>query len=147
MATAKFFLAQPGLFKTERHLRLPLPLFVKPLDAANGNGIDENSLVHDFASYEAKVVEIFTTYGNRALVEEVLPGREFTVAVLDDSGTTWWGPIRISPDSAGASRRAKSVAHGGQTNPNTVSGIHLAPFAVKNVSPAAAANPLEARMR
>lgn len=84
LATAKFFLAQPGLFVAEAHLPVPLPLFVKPLDAANGNGIDENSLVHDFAGYEAKVEEIFTAYGVVALVEEVLPGREFTVAVFDD---------------------------------------------------------------
>lgn len=85
VATAKFFLARPGLFKTETHLPLSLPLFVKPLDAANGNGIDENSLVHDFASYEAKVEEIFTTYTQPALVETVLPGREFTVAVFNDA--------------------------------------------------------------
>lgn len=84
VATAKFFLAHPGLFINERHLPIPLPLFVKPLDAANGNGVDENSLVHDFAGYVAKVQEIFTIYGAPALVEEVLPGREFTVAVLDD---------------------------------------------------------------
>jgi D-alanine-D-alanine ligase len=84
VATAKFFLAQPGLFINEGHLPLPFPLFVKPLDAANGNGVDENSLVQDFAGYEAKVEEIFTTYGVAALVEEVLPGREFTVAVFDN---------------------------------------------------------------
>ena len=85
VATAKFFPAHPGLFIKEEHLPLPLPLFVKPMDAANGNGVDENSLVHDFASYEAKVEEIFTIYAIPALVEEVLPGREFTVAVFDDS--------------------------------------------------------------
>jgi D-alanine-D-alanine ligase len=73
------------MFVNERNLPFPLPLFVKPLDAANGNGVDENSLVHDFASYEAKVEEIFTTYDKPALVEDVLPGREFTVAVLDDA--------------------------------------------------------------
>jgi D-alanine-D-alanine ligase len=85
VATAKFFFAHPGVFANERNLPFPLPLFVKPLDAANGNGVDENSLVHDFASYEAKVEEIFTTYDKPALVEDVLPGREFTVAVLDDA--------------------------------------------------------------
>jgi D-alanine-D-alanine ligase len=88
VATAKFFPARPSLFLQEEHLPLPLPLFVKPMDAANGNGIDENSLVHDFASYEVKVEEIFSTYGIPALVEEVLPGREFTVAVFDDSATS-----------------------------------------------------------
>ena len=85
VATAKFFLARPGRYIIESKLPLPLPLFVKPMDAANGNGVDENSLVHDFASYNAKVEEIFTTFGAPVLVEEVLPGREFTVSVLDDS--------------------------------------------------------------
>lgn len=85
VATAKYFLAHPRLFTNENQLPLSLPLFVKPLDAANGNGVDENSLVHDFASYAKKVEEISTIYGMPALVEEVLPGREFTVAVLDDS--------------------------------------------------------------
>jgi D-alanine-D-alanine ligase len=84
VATAEFFLARPGRYISERQLPLPLPLFVKPMDAANGNGVDENSLVHDFASYRAKVEEIFTTFGAPALVEEFLPGREFTVSVLDD---------------------------------------------------------------
>jgi hypothetical protein len=46
VATAKFFLAHPGIFANESNLPFPLPLFVKPLDAANGNGVDENSLVH-----------------------------------------------------------------------------------------------------
>ncbi len=84
VATAEFFLAHPGLYTDESDLPLPLPLFVKPLDAANGNGIDENSLVHDFFSYEAKIAEIYAVYGGSALVEEVLPGREFTVAVFDE---------------------------------------------------------------
>ena len=83
LTTAKFFLAHPGLYMDERHLPLPLPLFVKPLDAANGNSIDENSFVRDYASYEAKIAEIYEAYGHPALVEEVLPGREFTVAVFD----------------------------------------------------------------
>ena len=97
IATAKFFLSHPGQFLIEQLLPLPLPLFIKPLDAANGNGIDENSLVHDFASYQSKVQEIFTTYGVATLVEQVLPGREFTVAVLDDpvAGTRLISPVEI----------------------------------------------------
>lgn len=89
VATAKFFLARPGRYLNETQLPLPLPLFVKPMDAANGNGVDENSLVHDFASYRAKVEDIFTTFGAPALVEEFLPGREFTVSVLDDSANNF----------------------------------------------------------
>lgn len=85
IATAKFFIGRPGAYLNENQLPIPLPLFVKPMDAANGNGIDENSLVHDFRSYIAKIDEIFSVYGVSALVEEYLSGREFTVSVLDHS--------------------------------------------------------------
>ena len=84
LPTARYFFAHPNVIKSERHLPLSLPLFIKPIDAANGNGIDENSLVHNFTSFENKVQELFSIYGVPALVEEYLPGREFTVAVLDD---------------------------------------------------------------
>ena len=46
-----------------------------------------------------------------------------------------------------ASCRAKSVADGRQTEPNAVSGKHLASFAVKSASPPAAKNPLGVLMR
>ena len=82
--TANFFMAVPGAYENADQLPLRLPLFVKPMDAANGNGIDENSLVHDFESFISKVDEVFTAYGVPVLVEEYLCGREFTVAVLDD---------------------------------------------------------------
>lgn len=92
--TAKFFLAHPNLFDSEQRLPLPFPLFVKPLDAANGNGVDEHSLVHDFKSYQSKVQRIFEAYGVSALVEEVLSGREFTVAILESSRH---GPRMVMP--------------------------------------------------
>ncbi|MDF1687918.1 MAG: hypothetical protein P1U50_14110 [Parvibaculaceae bacterium] len=84
IATADFFLSRPNQFESEDKLPLPLPLFIKPMDAANGNGIDENSMVRDFGSYQKKVAELFAIYRENVLVEEVLPGREFTVAVFDD---------------------------------------------------------------
>lgn len=94
VATAKFFLTHPGLFDSERRLPLPLPLFAKPLDAANGNGIDEESLIHDFESYQIKVRHIFDVYGVSTLAEEILPGREFTVAILECSTS---GPRMVMP--------------------------------------------------
>lgn len=97
LATAKFFFACPGMILSEAELPLPLPLFVKPMDAANGNGIDQNSLVHDFASYEEKVAEVFSTYNTSVLIEEYLPGREFTVAILDSplTGERLVSPVEI----------------------------------------------------
>ncbi len=99
IATANFFLAHPNQFKTEEQLPLPLPLFIKPLDAANGNGIDQNSLVTDFLAYTDKIAQLFALYGATCLVEEVLPGREFTVAILEgaDTQSQQIMPIEIIP--------------------------------------------------
>ena len=66
------------------NLPIKFPLFLKPIDSANGNGIDENSFVKDFDSLINKVKNIFDTYDQVTLVEEYLEGREFTVAIIED---------------------------------------------------------------
>lgn len=81
--TARFFTATPDQFKTSEELPVAFPLFVKPLDSANSEGIDENSFVCDFASFQAKVKELYAIYEQPALVEEFLAGREFTVAIIE----------------------------------------------------------------
>lgn len=48
--TARHFIAVPGQYD----LPLDFPLFIKPLDAANGNGIDDLSFVKNFATTTTK---------------------------------------------------------------------------------------------
>jgi len=80
--TANYFIATPGQFKTENELPVTFPLFLKPLDAANGNGIDDLSFVTNFTDYESKIASLFDSFKQPVLVEEYLDGREFTVAVI-----------------------------------------------------------------
>ena len=80
--TARYFLAIPGQYKTESELPISFPLFLKPLDAANGNGIDDLSFVTNFIDYKSKVVSLYESFNQPVLVEEYLDGREFTVAVI-----------------------------------------------------------------
>lgn len=80
--TANYFIATPGQYKYENELPITFPLFLKPLDAANGNGIDDLSFVTNFTDYENKIVSLYETYNQPILVEEYLDGREFTVAVI-----------------------------------------------------------------
>ena len=80
--TANYFLATPGQYQQESDLPITFPLFLKPLDAANGNGIDDLSFVTNFADYESKVAALYNTYNQPVLVEEYLDGREFTVAII-----------------------------------------------------------------
>ena len=80
--TASFFTATPGLYSSEASLPLTYPLFLKPVDAANGNGIDDLSIVKNFAEFESKVLTLHKMFDMPVLVEEYLGGQEFTVAII-----------------------------------------------------------------
>lgn len=80
--TANYFLATLGEYKAESDLPIKFPLFLKPLDAANGNGIDDSSFVTNFNDYESKIASLYDTFKMPVLVEEYLDGREFTVAAI-----------------------------------------------------------------
>ena len=80
--TADYFTAIPGQYKSEADLPVAFPLFLKPLDAANGNGIDDLSLVTNFAEFESKTLSLHEAFNLPVLAEEYLDGREFSVAVI-----------------------------------------------------------------
>ncbi len=80
--TANYFIAIPGQYKTESDLPVAFPLFLKPLDAANGNGIDDLSFVTNFTEYESKIASLYASFNQPVLAEEYLDDREFTVAVI-----------------------------------------------------------------
>ena len=86
ISTARYFIASPGQYKNERELPITFPLFLKPLDAANGNGIDDSSFATNFADYKSKVLSLYDTFNQPALVEEYMDGREFTVAIIKTRG-------------------------------------------------------------
>jgi D-alanine-D-alanine ligase len=58
------------------------PLFVKPVAEGSGKGIDEAPIVNNFRELKADVEKLLTIYGQRVLIEEYLPGREFTVGIV-----------------------------------------------------------------
>ena len=63
-------------------VKLPYPLFVKPLAEGTSKGVQETSKVADRIQLTAKCLEVLKTYHQPALVETFLPGREFTVGLL-----------------------------------------------------------------
>jgi len=48
-------------------------------------GVDADSLVHTFTQLQSKVRSIADKLGSDALIEEYLPGREFSVGILKDA--------------------------------------------------------------
>ena len=61
---------------------LKYPLFVKPVSEGTGKGITKKSLVKNAAELRVMVEWILKEFRQPALVEEYLPGREFTVGVV-----------------------------------------------------------------
>ena len=61
---------------------LHYPLFIKPVSEGTGKGITEKSLVHSRTELKEMSEWIFSRFNQPALVEEYLPGREFTVGVI-----------------------------------------------------------------
>ncbi|HUF14100.1 MAG TPA: hypothetical protein VMN78_13430 [Longimicrobiales bacterium] len=59
-----------------------LPAIVKPLFEGSSMGIAEASVCDTAAAVAARARHVVEAYGQAALVERFLPGREFTVAVL-----------------------------------------------------------------
>ncbi len=66
---------------------LTFPLFVKPSNRGDSKGIDEFSVVSTSSELNAKIRSIHRDCGSDALIEEYLPGREFSVAVIRQSGS------------------------------------------------------------
>jgi D-alanine-D-alanine ligase len=88
-----------------RDLHLSFPLFIKPTDRGGGSGVDSGSVVHTIEQLNSKIRSIASELQADSLVEEYLPGREFSVAVLKEEHTTGFivMPIELvaPPDKAG----------------------------------------------
>jgi D-alanine-D-alanine ligase len=61
---------------------LKFPLFVKPVSEGTGKGITEKSLVNSATELRKMAEWILSEFHQPALVEEYLPGREFTVGIV-----------------------------------------------------------------
>jgi D-alanine-D-alanine ligase len=62
---------------------LPWPVIVKPAQRDASEGIEQANVVTDRAALTRRVSNLVEEYGSPVLIEEFLPGREFTVALLE----------------------------------------------------------------
>jgi D-alanine-D-alanine ligase len=63
-------------------MRLRLPLFVKPVHEGSSKGITEDNYCRTVDEAQAQTAFLLERYAQPVLVEEYLPGREFTCAVM-----------------------------------------------------------------
>jgi D-alanine-D-alanine ligase len=72
-----------------------LPLFVKPARMDASLGIDEKSLVRNARQLMERISYIHKTFGDTALAEEYIEGREFYVGVLGNEQPIAFPPIEM----------------------------------------------------
>jgi D-alanine-D-alanine ligase len=71
-----------------KNCNLEYPLFIKPVSEGTGKGITEKNLLKSPSELKEVAEYLLSRFSQPALVEEYLPGREFTVGVIgsgDDS--------------------------------------------------------------
>jgi D-alanine-D-alanine ligase len=79
-----------------RNARLDLPLVVKPIHEGSSRGIRGSSLCMDDVQLSEEVASILRDYGQAAVIEEYVEGREITVALVGDPVEVF-GVMEVTP--------------------------------------------------
>lgn len=74
-------------------LKLSFPVIIKPIGEGSSKGIFDSSFITNEDELKKAVVNNFETYNQPSLIEEFLPGREFTVAIIGNEENTAVLPI------------------------------------------------------
>ena len=74
--------------EAELDRKLDFPLVVKPLCEGSSKGIRSSSLVKNETELRKQVSWVVATYNQPVIVEEFLPGREFTVGLIGNEKPT-----------------------------------------------------------
>ncbi len=83
LETSPFLVVEQGNLLGDSS-NMEFPLFIKPTDRGGGTGIDKHSVANNFLELTAKIAMISNNLKSDSLVEEYLPGREFSVSILKD---------------------------------------------------------------
>jgi D-alanine-D-alanine ligase len=84
LKTSPFYVVSKRQHTNLENSPLAYPVFIKPTNRGGGQGIDSQSVAHNFAQLKSKVQSLAINLHADSLVEQYLPGREFSVAILKD---------------------------------------------------------------
>lgn len=91
IATPKFIITNS--LDELNYINLKFPMMVKPNAEGSSKGIFTSSFVRDEEELKKEVSRIYNEYNQSVLVEEFLPGREFTVALIGNGSDVEVLPI------------------------------------------------------
>jgi len=88
---AKFQLAES--LEDIDNFNLKFPVIMKPIAEGSGKGIFNSSYITNLEDLKNRLKENLETYNQPFIIEEFLPGREFTVAIIGNNSDTTILPI------------------------------------------------------
>ena len=99
LKSSQYAVIKSGERFDDKNSTLRFPMFIKPVDMGAGQGVDAKSVVRNLNELHAKVDSLAARYGADALIEEFLPGREYSVAILkrEDSDDLIAMPLELVP--------------------------------------------------
>ncbi len=113
LQTSAFYVATQGQAPSSSNINLNYPVFIKPTNRCGGQGIDSNSVADNYEELLTKTQSIASCLQADSLIEEYLPGREFSVAILKHEYTDDYSvmPIELiaEPDKRGKSMLSRAV--------------------------------------
>lgn len=128
--TAPFFTVNWRTQQLPADTELGFPLFVKPTNRGGGLGIDDSSVVHNRQQLVSKVQQIANQHHSDSLVEQLLPGREFSVAILRQPQTMQYRALPIElvveANQSGYAMLSSAVKSSNNERVSTVSDSRLA---------------------
>lgn len=89
--TPKFLLVQK--IEDLEKFEIEFPVFVKPVAEGSSKGIFNSSYVSNLEELKSETQKYLVEYNQPCLIEEYLPGREFTVAILGNGNDAQVLPI------------------------------------------------------
>ncbi len=72
---------------------IEFPSIVKPVSEGSSKGIFNSSLIRNYDELNAEIKRVVDEYNQPAIIEEFLPGKEFTVALIGNGDNTEIFPI------------------------------------------------------
>lgn len=76
-----------------KDFNLSFPVMMKPVSEGSGKGIFNSSYINNIDDLRVRLKENLAEYDQPFIIEEYLPGREFTVAILGNNSDTEVLPI------------------------------------------------------
>ena len=130
LTTAAFYIVPQGHRASNASHMLAFPLFVKPTSRGGGLGIDSNSVVYTIDQLHVKTHAIAAELQSDSLVEEYLPGREFSVAILLNEQTRKYAAMPIELIAPLGARNARILSSEVKSS-NTERAVAVTDHAIK----------------